>query len=98
MAEDRAVRYDLRLYVAGSTLRSNQAVRVLKRLCGEYLDGRCDLEVVDIYQRPDLAREDNVLAVPTVVRRAPRPVRRLIGDLTDRERVRRLLGIPSEQA
>jgi circadian clock protein KaiB len=81
----------LRLYVAGATARSNRAIRVMKQICEEHLGNRCDFEVVDVYQHPELARTDHIIAVPTLVRSKPLPVRRMIGDLSDREKVMRLL-------
>ena len=83
--------YCLRLYVAGATARSNRAIRVMRQICEEHLANRCDFEVVDVYQHPELARTHQVIAVPTLVRSKPLPVRRMIGDLSDREKVMRLL-------
>ena len=85
--------YELRLYVAGATARSNRAIRVLKQICQEHLSEHCQFEIVDVYQHPELARTDQVIAVPTLVRSKPLPVRRMIGDLSDREKVMRLLGL-----
>lgn len=82
-----AVRYVLRLYVTGSTPRSVRAIENLRRICEEHLFGRYDLEVIDIYQRPEAAREFQVIAVPTLVRLLPEPLRRVIGDLSDRDKV-----------
>ncbi len=84
-------RYRLRLYVAGMTPRSARAVANIKEICEEHLKGRYALEVIDIYQQPVLARGDQIIAVPTLIRRLPLPLRRLIGDLSDRERV--LIGL-----
>jgi circadian clock protein KaiB len=84
-------RYVLRLYVTGLTPRSICAVNNLRAICNEYLEGRYDLEVVDIYQQPLLARGEQIIAAPTLVRQFPLPVRRIIGDLSNRERV--LLGL-----
>ena len=83
--------YSLRLYVAGATARSNRAIRVMKQICEEHLANRCHFEIVDVYQHPELARTDHVIAVPTLVRSRPLPVRRMIGDLSDRDKVMRLL-------
>jgi circadian clock protein KaiB len=77
----------LRLYVAGQTPRSIAAFANLKRLCEEHLAGRYQIEVVDLIQNPQLARGDQILAVPTLVRRLPEPVRKIIGDLSNSERV-----------
>lgn len=79
--------YVLRLYVTGSALRSLRAVDNARRLCAEYLAGRHDLEVIDIYQRPEASREGQIVAVPTLVRLHPAPERRVIGDLSDRAKV-----------
>ena len=76
-------RYILRLYVAGATARSHQAVLRVRQLCETELKGKCDLEVIDIYQQPFLARDGQILATPTLVREFPRPVRRLIGNLSN---------------
>ena len=97
MVKRAAARQQLRLYVAGSTARSNQAIRLISRMCSQYLED-CSLEIVDVYQQPELAREDNIIAVPSVVRRSPGPVRRLIGDLSDGQRLRHLLDLPPEAA
>jgi circadian clock protein KaiB len=80
-------RYRLRLYVAGMTPRSARAVANIKEICEEHLKGRYALEVIDIYQQPVLAKGDQIIAVPTLIKRLPLPLRRLIGDLSDRERV-----------
>lgn len=79
--------YVLRLYVTGKTPNSLRAITNLKELCDQYLPSRYDLQVIDIYQQPELAEEDQILATPTLVKELPPPLRRLIGDLSDRERV-----------
>jgi circadian clock protein KaiB len=84
-------RYVLRLYVTGLTPRSVCAVNNLRVICDEYLDGRYDLEVIDIYQQPVLAKGEQIIAAPTLVKQLPLPMRRVIGDMSDRERV--LLGL-----
>lgn len=84
-------RYVLRLYVTGMTPRSTEAFTAIKALCEEHLKGRYDLEVIDIYQHPQLAQDEQIIAVPTLIRELPAPLRRLIGNLSDRERV--LLGL-----
>lgn len=96
MAEAQStVGWRLRLYVAGSTARSSRAIRKVTRICAVCRPG-CELEIVDVYQRPDLAAHDGVIAVPTLVRHSPLPVRRLIGDLSDRARLQRLFGLATE--
>ena len=77
----------LRLYVAGANARSNQAILRARQLCDHEYDGNCELEVIDVYQQPILAREGQIVATPTLVKELPRPVRRLIGDLTNTKRL-----------
>lgn len=77
----------LRLYVAGQTPRSLTAFANLKKLCDEHLPERYIIEVIDLSKRPQLARNDQIVAIPTLVRRLPEPAKRLIGDLSNRERV-----------
>ena len=84
-------RYVLRLYVTGMTPRSTEAFASIKALCEERLQGRYELEVIDIYQHPQLAIDEQIIAVPTLVKKLPAPLRRLIGDLSDENRV--LLGL-----
>ena len=78
--------YDLRLYVAGQTGRSLAAMANLQKICDEHLEGRYRIEVIDLLERPQLARGDQILALPTLVRRLPEPIRKLVGDLSDTER------------
>jgi circadian clock protein KaiB len=77
----------LRLYVAGQTPRSLTAFANLKQICETHLKGRYRIEVIDLVQRPQLSRGDQILAIPTLVRRLPEPMRKIIGDLSDTERV-----------
>jgi len=79
--------YRLRLYVAGQTPRSVGAFMNLKKICDEHLKGRYELEIIDLLEKPQLARGDQILAVPTLVRRLPEPVKKIIGDLSNTERV-----------
>lgn len=79
--------WKLTLYVAGQTPRSLGAFSSLKRLCEERLKGRYTIEVVDLLQKPQLARDDQIMAIPTLVRRLPAPLRRIIGDLSNADRV-----------
>ncbi len=87
--------YVLRLYVTGMTPRSTRAVANLKAICEAYLAGRYDLEVIDLYQRPALARGEQILAAPTLVKKLPSPPRRLVGDLSRTDRVLAGLGLPA---
>ncbi len=84
-AEDEVWR--LRLYVAGQTPKSLTAFANLKRICGEHLEGRYTIEVVDLLKNPKLAAGDQIIAVPTLVRKLPQPLRKIIGDLSNTERV-----------
>jgi circadian clock protein KaiB len=79
--------YVLRLYVAGTTPNSVRAIENIKRICEEYLKGRYDLEVVDIYQQPMLAKGDQIIAVPTLIKKLPLPLRKYIGDMSTTERI-----------
>jgi circadian clock protein KaiB len=80
-------RWDLRLYVAGQTPKSIAAFSNLQRVCEEHLAGKYHLEVIDLVKNPQLAQGDQILAIPTVVRKLPSPVRKIIGDLSNTERV-----------
>jgi circadian clock protein KaiB len=80
-------RWELRLYVAGQTPRSLSALANLKRFCEEYLAGRYTLEVIDLLENPQLARGHQIIAIPTLVRQLPSPIRKIIGDLSNQERV-----------
>lgn len=84
---DDGNRWNLRLYVAGQTPRSLSAFNNLKEICEEYLQGKYHIEVVDLMENPTLARGDQILAVPTLVRKLPQPIRKIIGDLSNTERV-----------
>jgi circadian clock protein KaiB len=79
-------RWQLRLYVAGQTPKSVTAFANLKRLCEEYLAGEFEIEVIDLIENPRLARDDQIVAIPTLVRKLPEPIRKIIGDLSDTER------------
>jgi circadian clock protein KaiB len=83
----KAPSYVLRLFITGTTSRSSRAIANLRRVCEERLHGKYDLEVVDIYQHPGAAREYQILAAPTLVKMLPLPLRRIIGDLANEERV-----------
>jgi circadian clock protein KaiB len=78
---------ELRLYVAGQTPKSLAALANLKKICDQHLQGRYKLHVIDLVQKPQLARGDQILAIPTLVRNLPHPIRKIIGDLSDLDRV-----------
>jgi circadian clock protein KaiB len=84
---DAIQHYHLRLYITGTTPRSSLAIANISALCEEYLAGHYDLEVIDIYQQPDQAVKEQIIAVPTLVKELPIPPKRLIGDLSDRGKV-----------
>jgi circadian clock protein KaiB len=88
-------RFVLRLYVTGTTARSMRAIANLRRLCEQHLAGRYDLKVVDVYQQPELAAREQLLATPTLVKESPLPLRRLVGDLSDQQRVLAGLDLPA---
>jgi len=80
-------RWDLRLYVAGESERSRTAIRNLKKLCETHIHGLYTIEVIDLLKNPGLARGDQIVAVPTLVRKLPEPMRKIIGDLSNEDRV-----------
>ena len=80
-------KWELRLYVAGQTPKSVKAFANLKRLCEEHLPGQYHIEVIDLLQKPQLAEGDQIVAIPTLVRKLPEPIRKIIGDLSNAERV-----------
>lgn len=86
-----ADQYHLRLYITGTTPQSQRALANIKRICEEHLKGRYELEVIDIYQKPTLAKDEQIIAAPTLIKSLPLPLRRFIGDLSDTSRV--LLGL-----
>jgi circadian clock protein KaiB len=88
--------WELRLYVAGQTPRSVTAFANLKKICEEHLPGRYNIEVVDLVKHPQLAAGDQILAIPTLVRKLPQPLRKIVGDLRDTERA--LVGLQLRQA
>jgi circadian clock protein KaiB len=83
----KAAKWELRLYVAGQTAKSLKAFANLKRICEEHLAGEYRIEVIDLLKNPQLAKGDQILALPTLVRKLPEPVRKIIGDLSNTERV-----------
>ena len=86
MKED-SKKWELRLYIAGHTEKSVTALNNLRRYCEEYLKGQYKIEVIDLLQKPQLAEGDQILATPTLVRKVPEPIRKIIGDLSNEEKV-----------
>lgn len=84
-------KYMLSLYITGATSRSVLAISNLKKICEEYLEGKYELEVIDIYKNPLLAKEEQIIAAPTLIKKLPLPFRRIIGDMSNEEKV--LLGL-----
>lgn len=89
--EQRLSRYLLKLYVTGASLRTSTAIANLRRICEQELMGQYDLEIIDVLESPHLAEYDKILATPTLIKSLPLPLRRVIGDLSDREKV--LMGL-----
>jgi len=95
---DKSRKYKLLLYVSGTTPKSMRAIENINKICSEHLKDRCELEVIDIYQQPETIKEEDIMASPTLVKKLPLPIRKLIGDLSDTEHV--LVGlniIPKEE-
>jgi circadian clock protein KaiB len=84
-------KYVLRLYVAGMTPRSQEAIRTVTAICNEHLSGRYDLQVIDVYQQPVLAKGEQIIAAPTLIKKLPLPLRKLIGNMADIDKV--LIGL-----
>ncbi len=89
--------YVLRLYVAGINPQSSAAIRSIKEICSQNLKDQCDLEVIDVYQQPSLAKGEQIVAVPTLIKKLPVPLRRFIGNLANRERILVGLDVQSRQ-
>lgn len=87
MAKTKNDNYQLRLYVAGQSPKSVKAFANLKKICEEHLNGRYTIEVIDLVKNPKLAGGDQILAIPTLVRKLPEPIKKIIGDLSNKERV-----------
>ena len=80
-------RYVLRLYVSGMTLKSINAIENVRKLCEQYLPGRYELDIVDIYQQPDVAKAEQLIAAPTLIKKLPLPLRRFIGDMSNKDKI-----------
>jgi circadian clock protein KaiB len=91
MNNNKAETFHLRLYVAGQTVRSIAALSNLKKVCEERISGKYEIEIIDLLKKPQLAAGDQILAVPTLVRSLPRPIRKIIGDLSNKEKL--LIGL-----
>jgi circadian clock protein KaiB len=91
----KKVNYVLRLFVTGATPKSMRAISNIKEVCEEHLKGRYELEVIDLYQYPKLAKGEQIIALPTLIKKLPLPIRKLVGELSDREKV--LFGLDIRQ-
>ncbi len=91
IADRNVDKYILRLYITGTTSRSVLAISNLKKICEEYLEGKYELKVIDLYKNPLLAKEEQIIAAPTLIKKLPLPLRRIIGDMSNEEKV--LLGL-----
>jgi circadian clock protein KaiB len=89
--DDENVIWHLCLYIAGRTTKSVETVSNLKKMCEEYLNGRYDIEIIDLLEQPEFAEIDQIIAIPTLIRRLPLPIRNIIGDLSNKEKV--LIGL-----
>ena len=87
LKDSKDKKYVLRLYVAGATPKSTQSIVNIKKICEEHLKGRYELEVIDIYQQPNLAKGEQIIAAPTLVKKLPTPLRRFMGNMADAERI-----------
>jgi len=96
MITEQTEGYNLRLYVAGQTPKSIAAIANLKNLCERHLAGRYSIDIVDLMQNPSLAQRDQIVAIPTLIRKLPEPIKRIIGDLSNTERV--LIGLDIDEA
>lgn len=93
IAESHSAKFILHLYISGVTPQSARAIMSIRKICEEHLEGRYQLEVIDIYQQPALAKEEQIIAAPTLIKSLPLPLRRLIGDLSNNERILVGLGL-----
>ena len=91
LKEAEKEKYVLRLYITGMTEKSRQAIQNIKEICEENLKDRCDLEVIDIYREPVLAKGDQIVATPTLIKKLPEPLRKFIGDMAEKKKI--LLGL-----
>lgn len=89
-------KYSLRLYVTGLTPRSTRAITIVRAVCEQHLAGHYELEIIDVYQMPHRISEDNVVAIPTLVKTRPPPMRLMVGDMSDRRRLLAGLGLPDD--
>lgn len=87
MAKAKEIQYQLRLYIAGQTPKSVTAIKNINKYCKEHLEGKYSIEIIDLLKNPQLAEGDQIFAIPTLVRKVPEPIRKIIGDLSNEEKV-----------
>jgi circadian clock protein KaiB len=92
-SESIDIRYKLQLFVSGASPNSLKAIANFKRICEEHISGRYDLEIIDIYQQPLMAKQEQIIALPLMIKLSPSPVKRLIGDMSDTQKVLKGLGL-----
>jgi circadian clock protein KaiB len=97
LLKSRREHYILKLFVTGSTPRSLQAITQVKAICEEELTGRYTLEVIDVHQEPHLAEKDQIVALPTLLKTLPAPLRKVLGSFSEREKILAVLGVPSKR-
>ncbi len=95
LKEKREGKYVLRLYVTGMTTRSRRAIQNMKKICEEHLKGHYDLEVIDVYRQPGLAKRDQIVATPTLIKKLPVPIRKFIGEMSETGKI--LVGLDSQR-
>jgi len=88
----------LKLYITGATHHSMRAVKNMKGICEEFLDNSYELDIIDVYQQPNLAKEQQIIAAPTLIKIQPLPVRRIVGDMSDTEKILTILSIKADDA
>ena len=98
IAESKTAEYVLRLYIAGSTPASTRAIENIKNICEKNLKGHYELEVIDLYQQPDKAKDEQIIVSPTLLKKLPLPLRRIVGDLSDSDRVLVGLNLQKKQS
>ena len=83
----KSIKWQLKLYIAGQTIRSSAALKNLQEICEEHLNGIYEIEIIDLLEKPQLAKGDSIFAIPTLVRQIPQPIKQIIGDLSNKEKV-----------
>lgn len=95
-AQDKSNKLVFKLYITGATYHSMQAVKNFKNICDSYLENKYELDIIDVYQQPILAKENQIIAAPTLIKIHPLPIRRIIGDMSDTEKILNILSIENK--